>query len=105
MQNARNRMQIFERMRTRNHRAKVLNVSVGPWRGSVAIQNGYEELDIMEVYEYEMTKYDPHTREGGLFADYVNLLTSSMVQSPSWEANCFASSQEIPRNLWNPKVH
>jgi hypothetical protein len=25
----------------------------------------------MEVYEYEVTKYDPHTREGGLFADYI----------------------------------
>ena len=33
------------------------------------------------------------------------LLTYSMVQSPSWEANWFAASQEIPRILWNPKVH
>jgi hypothetical protein len=32
------------------------------------------------------------------------LLTYSMEQSPSWEANYFASSQEIPRVLWNPKV-
>jgi hypothetical protein len=28
-----------------------------------------------------------------------------MVQSPSWEANWFAASEEIPRILWNPKVH
>ena len=28
-----------------------------------------------------------------------------MVQSPSWEANWFAASQEIPRILCNPKVH
>jgi len=28
-----------------------------------------------------------------------------MVQSHSWEANWFAASQEIPRNLWNPTVH
>ena len=34
-----------------------------------------------------------------------NLLTYSMVQIPSWEANWFAASQEIPRILWNPKVH
>ena len=31
--------------------------------------------------------------------------TYSMQHSPSWEANWFAASQEIPRILWNPKVH
>jgi len=33
------------------------------------------------------------------------LLTYSMVQSPPWEANWFAASQEIPRISRNPKVH
>jgi len=33
------------------------------------------------------------------------LLTYSMVQSPSWEVNRFQASQEIPRILWNTKVH
>ena len=28
-----------------------------------------------------------------------------MEQSPSWKANRFSASQEIPRTLWNPKVH
>jgi hypothetical protein len=31
--------------------------------------------------------------------------TYSIEQSPSWEANRFAASQEIPRILWSPKVH
>ena len=33
------------------------------------------------------------------------LLTYSVVQSPSWEANWLAVSQEIPRISRNPKVH
>jgi len=31
---------------------------------------------------------------------YVNYLLT-----PSWEANMFSASQEIPRILWNPNVH
>jgi hypothetical protein len=34
-----------------------------------------------------------------------SLITYSMKQSPSWEANRFAASQEFPRILWNLKVH
>ena len=41
--------------------------------------------------------------KGCLYITY--LLTYSMVQSPSWEANWFAASQEIPRISRNPKVH
>jgi len=33
------------------------------------------------------------------------LLTYSMLQSPSWEGNWFAASQEIPCTSQNPKVH
>ena len=33
------------------------------------------------------------------------LLTYSMEHSPSWKANRFSASQEIPRILWNPKVY
>jgi hypothetical protein len=34
-----------------------------------------------------------------------NLLTYSMEQSPSSEAKMSWATQEIPRILWNPKVH
>ena len=33
------------------------------------------------------------------------LLTYCMEQSPSSEVNRLSASQEIPRILWNPKVH
>ena len=39
------------------------------------------------------------------YATIKYLLTYSIVQSPSWEANWFAASQEIPRISRNPKVH
>ena len=47
---------------------------------------------------------NPSTREMTMRV-HIHLLTYSMVQSPSWEANWFAASQEIPRISQNPKVH
>ena len=41
----------------------------------------------------------------GLPCMYIHIPTYSMVQSPSWEANWFAASQEIPRISRNLKVH
>ena len=35
----------------------------------------------------------------------IYLLTYSMEQNPSWEANSFSASQQITRILWKPKVH
>ena len=35
---------------------------------------------------------------------YRHLLTYSMEQSPSWQANWFSAGQEIPRILFNPKL-
>jgi len=34
----------------------------------------------------------------------MQILNYSMEESPSWVANCFSASQEIPQILWNLKV-
>jgi len=36
---------------------------------------------------------------------YICCLTYCIQQSPSYETDRFSASQEIPRILWNPKVH
>jgi hypothetical protein len=36
---------------------------------------------------------------------YSCLLTHSMERNPSWKANRFQASQEIPRILWNPQLY
>ena len=54
----------------------------------------------------------PHTRPltfNVLTYFLIYLLTDSLIhsmeQSPSWEANQFSASQEIPSILWNSKAH
>jgi hypothetical protein len=41
----------------------------------------------------------------GAQSTFLSIRTYCVEQSPSWEASRFAASQEIPRILWNPKVH
>jgi len=38
----------------------------------MAFQMGYEIVEIIEVYEYAATQYDPKTGEGGLFVVYLD---------------------------------
>jgi len=37
----------------------------------LAVEKGYRILQIYEVYEYQVTQYNPETAEGGLFVDYI----------------------------------
>ena len=37
----------------------------------LAVQKGYEVVEIFELYEYEVTRYDPQTGQGGLFVAYI----------------------------------
>ena len=37
-----------------------------------AVSVGYKILNIYEIWQYEVTQYDPKTNKGGHFADYIN---------------------------------
>jgi len=63
--------------------------------------------DVRIVEFWASTENSRNCTKVSVRLDYLHtyLLTYSMEQNPSWEANWFSASQEIPRILWNPKFH
>jgi hypothetical protein len=53
----------------------------------LAVAKGYKILEIQEVYQYEVTQYNPETGDGGLFVEYVNTFLKLKAEAsgyPSW---------------------
>jgi len=53
----------------------------------LALQKGYRILEIHELYECNVTRYDPETPEGGVFAGYFNTflkLNEEASGYPAW---------------------
>ena len=63
---------------------------VGTWvidEVRLAVQKGYEIIEIFEVYEYAVTQYDPQTGQGGLFVEYVDTFLKLKTEAsgyPDW---------------------
>ena len=36
------------------------------------MQKGYKLVEVHEIYEYQVTQYNPQTGDGGLFTQYIN---------------------------------
>jgi hypothetical protein len=57
-------------------------------------------LQVLEVYEYQVTQFDPSTGEGGLFAKYIDTFVKLKAEAsgyPSWvtcpeDENCYVAS-------------
>lgn len=53
----------------------------------VAVEKGYTILKIFEAWEYHTTKYNPATKSGGIFAEYIDTFLKLKTQAsgyPSW---------------------
>jgi len=50
----------------------------------LAVQKGYRILQIHEVYEYQVTQYNPETGEGGLFVNYINMFLKLKAESSGY---------------------
>ena len=80
---------------------KCSGLTLGTW-SSYCISNLCPTEDCQPFCHYFQTLF---CVVNVLLFNWTYLLTYYMVQSPSWETNWFAASQEIPSILWNPKVH
>ena len=76
------------------------NIEVPHWQVCTSQLTGNVSYSAHSYYIRDLYHSHPCLQR---FISY--LLTYSMVQSPSWEANWFEASQEIPRISRNPKVH
>ena len=55
------------------HETVVERAFLGTWEldeARLAVQKDYQIIEVYEVYEYNVTQYDPTTGEGGTFARY-----------------------------------
>ena len=60
-----------------------------------ALQMGYTLTKIHEVWHFdEIARYDPDTKEGGLFAEYVNAFLKMKQEASDWPTWCQTSEQK-----------
>ena len=67
-----------------------------------ALQNGYKILEIHELYEYRVTKYNRDKDEDGLFVDYINTFLKLKAEAsgyPSWVLTA-ADDDRYVENFW-----
>jgi len=50
----------------------------------LAVEKGYRILEIYEVYEYDVTQYNPETGECGLFVDHTNTFLKLKVEASGY---------------------
>jgi len=56
----------------------------------LAVEKGYRIPEFYEVYEYQVTQYNPETGKGGLLVDYINTILKLIEEVsgyPGWFRN------------------
>lgn len=60
----------------------------------VAVQKGYKILCLYEAWEYQTTIYDPATKSGGIFAEYINTFLKIKTEASGFPSWCKTPSDE-----------
>ena len=53
-----------------------------------AISVGYKVIEIFVIWQYTMTQYDKNTKQGGIFAGYVNTFLKTKQEASGWPEDC-----------------
>lgn len=64
-----------------------------------AVSCGYIVRGIYEIWQYEITRYDPVTREGGHFAEYIDTFLKIKQQASGWPSECIDDTEAKNRYI------
>jgi len=68
----------------------------------LAVKKGYRILEIYEIYEYEVTQYNPETGDGGLVVDYIKIFLKLKAEAsgyPGW-VRCPEDEEQYVESFW-----
>ncbi|KYN13280.1 hypothetical protein ALC57_14529, partial [Trachymyrmex cornetzi] len=52
------------------------------------VEKGYRVSEVSEIWQYKVTRYDPDTRQGGLFTGYINTFLQLKQKASGWPNEC-----------------
>ncbi|KYN02050.1 putative DNA polymerase [Cyphomyrmex costatus] len=58
-----------------------------------AVSVGYKIINIYEIWQYEMTQYNPETKEGGHFTEYINTFLKIKQEASGWPSDCIDNEE------------
>ncbi|KYN10203.1 hypothetical protein ALC57_17667 [Trachymyrmex cornetzi] len=53
-----------------------------------AVEKGYRVSEVSKIWQYKVTRYDPDTRQGGLFTGYTNSFLQLKQEASGWSNEC-----------------
>lgn len=60
-----------------------------------AVSVGYKITNIYEIWQYEVTQYNPQTKEGGHFTEYINTFLKIKQEASGWPSDCVDEESKI----------
>lgn len=60
----------------------------------LALSKGYQILNVHEIWEYETVQYDPISRTGGLFTEYINAFLKIKAEASGWPKSCKTAEEK-----------